>query len=105
MEERYLVGLTLILVLGAAARWLAWRLHLPAILLLLLCGIVAGPVTGFLQPDELFTVARRAALQVVAFEHGFVAIPRAALVQRIVAVKPPYDPESLPLVGPGASGP
>ena len=54
MEERYLVGLTLILVLGAAARWLAWRLHLPAILLLLLCGIVAGPVTGFLQPDELF---------------------------------------------------
>ena len=58
-----------------------------------------------LQPDELFTVARRAALQVVAFEHGFVAIPRAALVQRIVAVKPPYDPESLPLVGPGASGP
>ena len=58
-----------------------------------------------LQSDELFTVARRAALQVVAFEHGFVAIPRAALVQRIVAVKPPYDPESLPLVGPGASGP
>jgi NhaP-type Na+/H+ or K+/H+ antiporter len=37
-----------------AARWLAWRLHLPAILLLLVCGIVAGPVTGFLRPDELF---------------------------------------------------
>ena len=54
MEERYLVGLTAILVLGVAARWLAWRLHLPAILLLLVCGIVAGPVTGFLQPDELF---------------------------------------------------
>ncbi len=54
MEERHLLGLTLILVIGVAARWLAWRLHLPAILLLLLCGIVAGPVTGFLQPDELF---------------------------------------------------
>ncbi|MDA0206249.1 MAG: sodium:proton antiporter [Acidobacteria bacterium] len=54
MEERHLLGLTLILVLGVAARWLACRVHLPAILLLLLCGIVAGPVTGFLQPDELF---------------------------------------------------
>lgn len=54
MQERYLIGLTAILVLGVAARWLAWRLHLPAILLLLVCGIVAGPVTGFLQPDELF---------------------------------------------------
>jgi NhaP-type Na+/H+ or K+/H+ antiporter len=54
MDERYLLGLTLILVLGVAARWLAWRVHLPSILLLLLCGIVAGPVTGFLQPDELF---------------------------------------------------
>lgn len=54
MEEHHLVGLTLIMVLGVAARWLAWRLHLPAILLLLVCGIVAGPVTGFLQPDDLF---------------------------------------------------
>ncbi len=54
MEERYLIGLTAILVLGVAARWLAWRLHLPAILLLLICGIVAGPVTNFLEPDDLF---------------------------------------------------
>lgn len=54
MEEHYLIGLTVIMVLGVAARWLAWRLHLPAILLLLICGIVAGPVTGFLRPDELF---------------------------------------------------
>lgn len=54
MEESHLIALTAILVLGVAARWLAWRLHLPAILLLLVCGIVAGPVTDFLRPDELF---------------------------------------------------
>lgn len=54
MFEHLLTGLTAIVVLGFAARWIAWRLHLPAILLLLLCGIVAGPVTGFLNPDEIF---------------------------------------------------
>ena len=55
--------------------------------------------TFLLQPDELFLAARRAALQVIAFEQGFVATPKPALVQRVVAVKPPYDPESSPLVG------
>ena len=54
MSEHLLVGLTLILVLGIAARWIAWRLHLPSILLLLLSGIAIGPVTGFLNPDEVF---------------------------------------------------
>ncbi len=54
MEETYLIGLTAILVLGVVARLIAWRLHLPAILLLLLSGLVAGPVTGLLDPDQLF---------------------------------------------------
>jgi SAM-dependent methyltransferase len=52
-----------------------------------------------LQADELFMMARRAGLQVVAFEQGYTATPKAAVVQRLVAVKPPYDPESLPLAG------
>ena len=51
-----------------------------------------------LAPDELFLVARRAGLQVLAFEQGFVASPRPALVQRVAAVMPPWDPESVPLV-------
>jgi SAM-dependent methyltransferase len=55
--------------------------------------------TFLLQADELFLTARRAALLVLAFEQGFVATPKPALVQRIIAVKPPYDPESLPLIG------
>lgn len=52
-----------------------------------------------LAPDELFRVARRAGLQVLAFEQGFVASPRPALVQRVAAIMPPWDPESVPLVG------
>ncbi len=46
-------GLAIILGTGIAAQWLAWRLRLPAILLLLLTGIALGPVTGVLQPDAL----------------------------------------------------
>jgi NhaP-type Na+/H+ or K+/H+ antiporter len=32
---------------------LAWRVKLPAILFLLLAGIVLGPLTGLLEPDKL----------------------------------------------------
>lgn len=52
--EHELVGLVLILTTGVAAQWLAWRLRLPAILLLLTAGMIAGPVTGLLDPDALF---------------------------------------------------
>ena len=40
--------------IGAAAigcQWLAWRLKLPAILFLLLAGIVMGPIIGWLDPQ------------------------------------------------------
>lgn len=43
-----------IIVLGVSAQWLAWRVGLPAILLLLLFGIVVGPVTGKFDPDAVF---------------------------------------------------
>lgn len=56
LAQSVLVGLASILVLGVCARWLAWRLRLPAILLLLSGGLVAGPVTGLLAPDDLFGV-------------------------------------------------
>ncbi|UCG61885.1 MAG: cation:proton antiporter [Candidatus Zixiibacteriota bacterium] len=54
MSEHLLIGLASIIVLGILAQWLAWRLHLPAILLLLVFGIIAGPVTGILKPDLVF---------------------------------------------------
>ncbi|UCH10101.1 MAG: sodium:proton antiporter [Fidelibacterota bacterium] len=54
MVEHFLIGLASIIILGIGSQWLAWRLHLPSILLLLLMGFLAGPVTNFLQPDMLF---------------------------------------------------
>jgi NhaP-type Na+/H+ or K+/H+ antiporter len=54
MHEQMLLGVAGIVALGIGAQWLAWRLKLPAILLLLICGIFAGPVSGLLNPDGLF---------------------------------------------------
>lgn len=48
------IALTAVVFLGVSAQWLAWRFRLPAILLLLVTGFVAGPVTGYLDPDALF---------------------------------------------------
>ena len=53
MSEHLLIGLVSIITIGVFAQWLAWRLKLPAILLLLIFGITAGPVTGLIDPDAL----------------------------------------------------
>ncbi len=53
-SEALLVGLAFIVALGIGAQWLAWRLRLPSILLLLLFGFIAGPVGGLLDPDAMF---------------------------------------------------
>ena len=44
--------IALLLTLGVVCQWLAWRMRLPAILPLLLAGIVLGPVSGLFDPDQ-----------------------------------------------------
>ncbi len=54
MHEEYIaLALAAVGVVGLGCQWLAWKLRLPAILFLLLAGIVAGPVTGLLNPQQL----------------------------------------------------
>jgi NhaP-type Na+/H+ or K+/H+ antiporter len=53
VSHSLLIGLAGVLVLGMGAQWLAWRLRLPSILLLLIFGFISGPLTGFLDPDAL----------------------------------------------------
>lgn len=48
------MGLAAVLVMGISAQWLAWRVNIPSILILLVLGIIAGPVTGLIDPDKLF---------------------------------------------------
>jgi len=54
MTEDILIKLAAILVVGVGAQWLAWRFRIPSILLLLIAGILIGPIADFVNPDELF---------------------------------------------------
>ena len=53
MPETILLDITVVILLGIGAQWLAWRFRLPSILLLLVVGFLAGPVLGFLDPQAL----------------------------------------------------
>ena len=68
-----LLGLVSIIFFGIGAQWLAWRTNLPAILLLLIAGIVAG-TTGLLDPDlvmgQLFTPFISLSVGIILFEGG-----------------------------------
>jgi len=48
------IGLASIVMLGIFAQWLAWKVRFPSIVLLLLFGLISGPLTGLLNPDYLF---------------------------------------------------
>lgn len=50
-----------------------------------------------LRPGELAQVALRAGLHLLAFEDGYRSRPGPARVQRMAAVKLPFDPEAIPL--------
>ena len=66
--------IALIGALGISAQWIAWRFHLPAIVLLAAAGILAGPVFGFLDPRADFEGILRPAIglavAVILFEGG-----------------------------------
>lgn len=53
MHENTLLPLASIFFLGVGSQWLAWKMRLPAIVTLIVVGLVAGPVTGILNPDLL----------------------------------------------------
>ncbi len=54
MAENLLIGLAAIIVFGIFVQWISWYFKLPSILLLLIFGLLAGPITGLLRPDEFF---------------------------------------------------
>ena len=60
--------------LGIGSQWLAWRFQLPAIVLMLAAGIIAGPLTGLLDPKESFGDLLKpiiaVAVAVILFEGG-----------------------------------
>ena len=54
VNESILAGMACVVLIGAAAQWLGWRLKLPSILLLLLGGFFSGPdFFGLVDPDKM----------------------------------------------------
>ncbi|HVI99107.1 MAG TPA: sodium:proton antiporter [Sphingomonas sp.] len=54
MADALMVKMALIGLLGVGAQWIAWRTGKPAIALMLLAGIIAGPVLGWIVPEHDF---------------------------------------------------
>nr|WP_235816244.1 sodium:proton antiporter [Phaeovulum vinaykumarii] len=69
-----MMAFALVGVLGVGAQWLAWRLKLPGIVLMLAAGLLAGPVSGLVVPARDFGALTGAmislAVAVILFEGG-----------------------------------
>lgn len=52
MESHLTHVLVLVVGLGVAAQWVAWRYKVSAIILLALSGLTAGPLMGWINPSE-----------------------------------------------------
>jgi len=69
------VAITLAVVLGILAQWVAWRMGFPAIVLLAVSGIILGPTFGVLNPSHdlgaVFHTLVGLGVAVILFEGGF----------------------------------
>jgi NhaP-type Na+/H+ or K+/H+ antiporter len=71
------------------AQWIAWRIQIPSILVLLITGFLAGPVTGFIDPgkllgDSLFPIVS-ISVAIILFEGGLsLHFPKLKGVENVV---------------------
>lgn len=91
------IGPTLAVIVGVgmAAQWVAWRTQVPSIILLLVSGLLLGPVLGVVDPDELLggTLFPIVSLSValILFEGGLDLPPRelkatGTVVRRLISI-------------------
>ena len=63
----------IILAAGLASQWVAWRIRLPAIVILIATGLVLGPVTGIIAlalPQDELTELIGLGVAIILFEGG-----------------------------------
>jgi len=87
--------LAIIIGVGMAAQWIAWRTQIPSIILLLTAGLVLGPVGGVVDPDDflggtLFPIVSLS-VALILFEGGLDLPPRelrstGTVVRRLITV-------------------
>jgi len=54
MHQEAVIALSVIGIVAILCQWFAWWVKLPAIVFLLVAGIILGPLTGWLNPEQLF---------------------------------------------------
>ena len=89
LSEHGVESIALVLFLAISAQWLGWKFRTPSIILLLVFGVLAGPIFGLLEPDvilgDLLTPLVSLSVGLILFEGGlslrFAEIPG---LQRVV---------------------
>jgi NhaP-type Na+/H+ or K+/H+ antiporter len=93
-----MVAIALVGVLGVGSQWLAWRLNMPAIVLMLVSGLIVGPATGIFDPmrdiGPLTGPIITLAVAVILFEGGLTLnrdhlLDAAGGVRRLVFIGAP----------------
>ena len=96
--------LALIGIVGIGAQWLAWRTGWPAIALMLIAGVLVGPVAGLVMPEQDFGALLEPmisiAVAVILFDGGlnlnFRELRRTeGGLFRLVGIVMPLSPRSL----------
>ncbi len=92
------IAIALVGGLGVGSQWLAWRLRMPAIVLMLVAGIVIGPVLGIFDPARdigpLMGPIIAIAVAIILFEGGLTLnfhqlLDAAVGVRRLVFIGAP----------------
>lgn len=67
-------AMALVGVLGVGAQWAAWRMRMPAIVLMLGVGLIVGPMTGIFDPardlGDIYKPLISLAVAIILFEGG-----------------------------------
>ena len=67
-------AMALVGVLGVGSQWLAWRMRMPAIVLMLAVGLIVGPLTGMFDPardlGSIYKPLISLAVAIILFEGG-----------------------------------
>ncbi|GGA22030.1 sodium/hydrogen exchanger [Psychrobacillus lasiicapitis] len=70
--ESMIFVLMFIVLLGIFSQWLAWRLRMPAIVVMSIAGLLVGPIFGFVNPQEslgeIFSPLISLAVAIILFE-------------------------------------
>ncbi|UOR11132.1 cation:proton antiporter [Halobacillus amylolyticus] len=72
MIDSLLLELMLVGLLGIGSQWISWRFRLPAIVVMSIVGLLAGPVFGLMNPEQdfgnLYSPIISLAVAVILFE-------------------------------------